>query len=93
MSNFNTLTHVSVILVTWNNSAHLAKCLDCLVAQTNKDFEIIIVDNGSTDGSISGLKNSWAQLNLRIERLPSNLGFAVANNIGARLARGNHVAL
>lgn len=84
---------LSVILVTWNSSAYLAQCLACLAAQTIKDFEIIIVDNGSTDGSISGLKNSWAQLNLRIERLPTNHGFAAANNLGARLARGKWLAL
>ncbi|MDP1547606.1 MAG: glycosyltransferase [Anaerolineales bacterium] len=43
--------------------------------------------------SISGLKNSWAQFILRIERLPSNLGFAIANNIGSRLARGKWLVL
>lgn len=51
------------------------------------------MDNGSADCSTDNLITSWAQLNLRIERLPSNLGFAVANNIGARLASGKYLAL
>ena len=84
---------ISVLLVTWNNSIYFAKCLDCLTTQTIKNFEIIIVDNGSTDGFINKLENRWAELDIHIVRLDSNLGFAVANNIGARLARGKYLAL
>lgn len=93
MSNSNIAVDVSVLLVTWNNSTHLAKCLDCLTAQTVKGFEIIIVDNGSSDGFIDKLENRWPELNLHILYLDSNLGFAVANNIGARLAHGKYLAL
>lgn len=85
--------HISVILVTWNSSAHLVRCLNCLSAQTINDFEIIVVDNGSTDSFINELENRWSRLALRVERLKSNLGFAVANNIGARLACGKYLAL
>lgn len=93
MNSSNTIVRISVLLVTWNNSTHLAKCLDCLTAQTIRDFEIIIIDNGSTDGFINRLENHWPDLDLHIERLDSNLGFAVANNIGARLAQGKYLAL
>jgi GT2 family glycosyltransferase len=93
MNNSDTPPHISVIIVTWNSSAHLARCLDCLTAQTINNFEIIIVDNGSTDGTIDRLEGRWPRLTLRIEHNDSNLGFAVANNIGARLARGQWLAL
>lgn len=52
-----------------------------------------MVDNGSTDNSLDSMKSQWRDLHLVVERLNENLGFAVANNIGARLARGKYLAL
>ena len=52
-----------------------------------------MVDNGSTDNSLDSVKSQWCDLHLVVERLNENLGFAVANNIGARLARGKYLAL
>ena len=88
----NELT-VSVLIVAWNNGSHLPHCLETLGNQTFKDYEVIVVDNGSTDGSTSILEQDWPDLNLHVERLPVNLGFAAANNFGARLARGQWLAL
>jgi GT2 family glycosyltransferase len=88
----NELT-VSVLIVAWNNGSHLPHCLEALGNQTFKDHEVIVVDNGSTDGSISSLEQDWPNLNLHVERLPVNLGFAAANNAGARLVRGQWLAL
>ena len=93
MNNIGPSPHISVILVTWNSTVHLPHCLDCLSAQTLKDFEVVLVDNGSTDGSLGDLKSRWSELTLRIERLDENKGFAAANNIGAHLARGQWLAL
>jgi GT2 family glycosyltransferase len=84
---------VSVILVIWNSAVHLPRCLECLTTQTFKDFEVILVDNGSTDGSLDGVEDSWPALILRVERLGENKGFAAANNLGASLARGQWLAL
>ena len=84
---------VSFIILTWNSAAHLPRCLACLAAQTRDDFEVIIVDNASTDNATDRLDETYPNLALRVERLDSNLGFAVANNIGARLARGDWLAL
>ena len=84
---------VSVIIVTWNNAAHLQSCMTSLLAQTYCNFEVIIIDNGSTDETILGLEEKYPTLNLHVERLGSNLGFANANNIGARLAQGKWLAL
>ncbi|MFH1907561.1 MAG: glycosyltransferase family 2 protein [Chloroflexota bacterium] len=93
MSNFDPPSRISVILVTWNSAATLPRCLDCLAAQTLEDFEVVLVDNGSTDGCLDGVESRRAGLTLRVERLDENRGFAASNNIGAHLARGRWLAL
>jgi len=85
--------NVSVIIVCWNSAAYLLHCLASLSAQVFRDFEVIIVDNGSKDNSTLGLEEKYPSLNLRVECLESNQGFATANNLGARLARGHWLAL
>jgi GT2 family glycosyltransferase len=84
---------ISVVLVTWNSAAHLPRCLESLAAQTFKDFEVMLIDNGSTDGCLEGVEDRWSGLKIRVERLGENKGFAAANNLGARLARGQWLAL
>jgi GT2 family glycosyltransferase len=84
---------VSIIIVYWNNARYLPDCLDCLSTQTFQDFEILIIDNGSMDGGMDNLEKNYPQLTLRIERLAENKGFAWANNLGAKLARGVWLAL
>jgi len=84
---------VSVILVTWNSAAYLPRCLDSLAAQTFQNFEVIVVDNGSSDGCVTDLEARWPTLNLRLTLLPRNTGFSAANNLGAALAQGQWLAL
>lgn len=84
---------VSVVLVAWNSAEHLPRCLDSLLLQTFRNFEVIIVDNGSSDHGTDELEEKYSKLDLRLERLTANQGFAVANNIGARLAQGKWLAL
>jgi len=84
---------VSIIIVTWNSEKHLQTCLYKLSIQTFHDFEVIIVDNGSEDGALDRLHEKHSALDLHVQRLNSNFGFAVANNIGAHLARGKWIAL
>jgi len=93
MRNLDLSPYISVTIVTWNSIAYLSNCLDSLLAQTFYDFEVILVDNGSEDSSLDGLYEKYPSLDLYIHRSNSNLGFAVANNIGARLARGKWLAL
>lgn len=88
-----TTPSVSVIIVSWNSAEHLPRCLDSLVPQTFQQFEVILVDNGSSDQGMNGLELQYPTLDLRLERLGSNQGFALANNTGARLARGRWLAL
>lgn len=84
---------ISIIIVSWNSADHLSRCLDCLSRQTFQGFEVILIDNGSRDGGTNNLEQKYPDLALHVERLTSNLGFASANNRGARSARGTWLAL
>jgi glycosyltransferase involved in cell wall biosynthesis len=84
---------VSIILCTYNGSRFLAAQLDSLLAQTCPRFEIIAVDDGSTDGTVGILEDYAARdARIRIVLNPANVGFA-ANFAGAlRFARGEFIA-
>src|SRR5690349_10509266 len=84
---------VSIVIVYWNNAEHLSHCLHNLTRQTFQDFEVLIIDNGSQDGGLDQPVQMYQQLALQIEHLPSNKGFAWANNFGARIARGEWLVL
>ncbi len=83
---------VSVIIVNWNGAGTLARCLAALTQQTLRDFELIVVDNASTDGSTLDLEKKFPALHLQVERLPRNVGFAAASNMGAKHARNKWLA-
>ncbi len=76
---------VRVIVVNYNAGNHLRRCLAMLQAQTMPRFEAVIVDNGSTDGSLDGAIPDDSRFVLKT--MGRNLGFAAANNVGARDAR------
>lgn len=82
---------VSVVVVNWNGQDVIAGCLTSLATQIFADFEVIVVDNGSTDGSIALLDSS--PLPIRLIRNTENKGFCGANNQGIDSARGKYVAL
>lgn len=84
-------TEVTVVIVCWNSGSYISRCLESIQIQTLAELEVIIIDNGSTDGSLKVLKPLGLQSKL-IE-LQNNRGFATANNIGARLAQGKWLAL
>ena len=79
----------SVIIVNWNGREYLPACLDSLKGQTCKDFETIVVDNGSRDGSLELLRESYPWV--RIVALEANTGFAGGNNAGFAVSRGRHI--
>lgn len=84
---------VSIIIITWNSKKYLPACLDHLLAQFFQDFEVILVDNGSRDGALDGLQVRYPSLDLHVHELSANLGFAAANNLGVRHARGKWLVL
>jgi GT2 family glycosyltransferase len=82
---------ISVVVLNWNGRQHLEACLSSLFEQTFHEFEVILVDNGSTDGSIEFVRTLFPEV--RIIALEKNLGFCGGNNIGIRAAQGDLVAL
>src|SRR5262245_6867801 len=81
---------VSVVVVNWNRRELLAKCIESLWAQTFSDFEVIVVDNGSTDGSMDFLR-TIASPRLRVVARSANRGFAGGCNAGIREAAGHYI--
>jgi GT2 family glycosyltransferase len=84
---------VSLIIVYWNSARYFPRCLESLSLQTFRNFEIIIVNNGSSDEGLKDLERKYPKLDFRIEHLQSNIGFAAANNLGAQFARGKWLIL
>jgi GT2 family glycosyltransferase len=82
---------VSVIIVNWNGKKWLKKCLDSLICQTYKNIEIIVVDNNSTDDSVTFLTNEYPIL--KIIKNDTNAGYAKGNNLGINNASGNLILL
>ncbi len=82
----------SVIVLNWNGKVHLEACLASLARQIFREFETIVVDNGSTDGSVPWLQTQRRR-EIRVIALPANQGFAGGNNAGIARARGDYVVL
>ena len=82
---------VSVIILNYNGKACIERCIESVLAQECAQLEIIVVDNGSVDGSPELIKEKYGQIVL-IEN-GRNLGYAAANNIGIRYAQGTHVVI
>ncbi|MBY0432006.1 MAG: glycosyltransferase family 2 protein, partial [Rhodospirillales bacterium] len=80
---------VRVIVVNYNGGAWLAHCLENLQRQSLTAFEAVVVDNGSTDGSLAGVP---ADPRFQVMAMERNLGFAAANNVGAVGARTRWLA-
>jgi GT2 family glycosyltransferase len=81
---------ISVVIVNWNRRDFLRACLASLARQTGVEFETIVVDNGSCDGSAELAETEFAA---RVIRNSGNRGFCAANNQGIGAARGEFVAL
>ena len=83
---------VSIIIVNWNTKELLRDCLSSVYEHAGDiDYEIIVIDNASTDGSAEMVKNDFGQVIL-IENT-ENRGFAAANNQGMAVAKGRYVLL
>jgi len=79
---------VSIIVPTWNHVALVRECLEAIAARTPPGYEVIVVDDGSSDGTARELARVPG---LRLVALPSNHGFSKACNAGAREARANRL--
>ena len=79
----------SIIVVNWNGKRFLEECLSALLAQTYSPYEIILVDNGSRDGSVDFVAERFPEV--RIIENGENLGFAAGNNVAIRVAQGDYI--
>jgi GT2 family glycosyltransferase len=80
---------VSVVMTSWNVSSFVRDALDSLRGQSFNDFEIIIVDNGSEDGSIEIFERDYPEA--RLIKNNENLGFSRATNQGIDIAQGEYI--
>lgn len=81
---------VTIVIPNWNGRPHLQRCLPAVLAQTYSHFEVVIVDNASTDGSVDLVRDQFSQVHLIVNE--SNLGFAEANNIAIRATSAPYIA-
>ncbi len=82
---------ISVVIVNWNGKRLLDDCLGSLRTQTFAAAEVVVVDNGSDDGSAEYVAERYPEV--RLVRLAENRGYAGGNNAGIRASRGSFVAL
>lgn len=83
----NNLPLVSIIIVNFNGLDYLKKCLESILKINYSNYEIIIVDNNSKDGSIKFIEKNYPKAILK--KLDMNYGFAYPSNSGAKLAKGD----
>lgn len=82
---------LSVVIVNWNSCGDLLACLESLARQQHQDLEVIVVDNGSTDGSVAAARARFPRCTILAQE--RNLGFAEGANLGIAASHGEWVAL
>jgi GT2 family glycosyltransferase len=86
------LPFVSVIVLNYNGHKYIANCLDTILKNTYQDFELIVVDNASTDGSLKTVQDLFgSHPKVRIIVSPTNLGFSGGNNLGFEQSKGQYI--
>jgi GT2 family glycosyltransferase len=82
---------VSIIVMNWNGKHFLSTCLTALRRQAFRDFETILVDNGSEDRSVDFVRQNFPEV--RVVALEQNVGFALGNIAGYEAANGDWIVL
>lgn len=82
----------TIVIVNWNGGAYVQGALDSLARQNCRDFEVLLVDNASTDGSVNALKTSELPV-FTLMAQTQNLGFARGNNVAAKAGSGEWLVL
>ena len=83
------MPRISIIILNWNGKKFLKDCLDSLQIQTFREFETILLENGSSDGSAEYLRQAYSWV--RLVALPENNGFAGGNNRGLKECSGEFI--
>ena len=82
---------LSILLVSYNSRRYMADCLQAIQRHVSVAFEVILVDNGSTDGTAEFVGEAFPWV--RVVESRTNLGFTGGNNLAARHARGTFLLL
>jgi hypothetical protein len=82
---------ITVIIVNWNGKEWIGECLEGLRRQTYGDFAVVMVDNGSADGSVEYVKRAYPEV--AVIPLKKNYGFCLANNLALAQVDSKYVAL
>lgn len=82
---------VTVLMTTYNGSRFIGASIDSILAQSFTDFELLVVDDGSTDGTIAVIERH-ADPRLRLLRMPANGGIVAARNAGFAAATSPYIA-
>lgn len=80
---------LSVVIVNWNGERFLRACLGSVLGQGRADVEVVVIDNGSTDGSVELVEKEFPDVRTIVN--DKNTGFAAANNQGIEAAAGRYV--
>lgn len=82
---------ISIVIPNWNGRPYLEKCFNSLRNQDFSGYEVIVVDNGSTDGSVEFIRNHFPKT--RVVSFDENKGFSRAVNAGIKRAKGRYILL
>ncbi len=82
---------VSILLVSYNSKRYMDACLEALQRHVRVPFEVLLVDNGSTDGTADHVRAAFPSV--RVFQSETNLGFTGGNNLAAQRARGTFLLL
>lgn len=83
---------VSIFIPVYNGEAFIGQAIDSVLGQTYSNFELIVIDDGSTDGTARIIERYKTHPNVRILHNPANLGVSPTWNIGVKLCRGKLIA-
>lgn len=83
---------VSVVIKSYNHAAYIGQCIQSILEQSFHDFEIIVTDDGSTDGT-PDIVRQFNDDRIKLEVLPSNHGISIAMNLSISRATGEYIAI
>ena len=83
---------VSVNMPVYNGEKFIGQAIESILAQTYPHFELVIVDDGSTDGTLRVIEG-YADARIRVVRNPRNLGLSLTRNRGIEASRGEYIAI
>lgn len=84
---------VSIIVLNYNGKKYIEQCIESILNSVYRNFELIIIDNNSTDDSIKTVESKFKDERIKVILNKKNLGFAGGNNLGVEYAKGKYLAL